>query len=34
LKLFKKYDKLNKGYFDFKDLKRVSKELNEELTDE
>ena len=29
MKLFKKYDKLNKGFFDVKDIKRVSKELNE-----
>jgi Ca2+-binding EF-hand superfamily protein len=33
MKLYKKYDKTNKGYFDFNDLKRVAKELKEEMNE-
>jgi len=32
--IFKKYDKNSRGYFDINDLKRVSKELGENVDDE
>jgi len=33
-RIFKKYDRANKGYINLKDLKEISKEVQEEVDEE
>jgi centrin-1 len=33
-RIFKKYDRTNKGYINLKDLKEISKEVQEEVDEE